>query len=246
MSLAALAGLAVGGWLLAIGATVGLALLVRLSLARRESAVRVAHELRGPLTAIGLACQLEARRPEGGASPRWRAVELELGRAALALEDLCAQRAWRSARLPARVERLAARGLLERAVCAAGPRAAAAGVTLELGWSGPDGFVWGDDLRLAQALGNLIANAIEHGCGPAEVRGRLSGAGLRIEVRDHGPGLPAPVAELARRARGGVGQRGRGLAIAGEIAREHRGRLAAAPCERGARVVLEIPAAAGH
>ena len=64
---------------------------------------------------------------------------------------------------------------------------------------------------------------------------------MRIEVIDEGPGLPAPVAELTRRARGGRGRRGRGLAIAAEIAERHGGRLVAAPAARGARIGLELP-----
>jgi signal transduction histidine kinase len=47
---------------------------------------------------------------------------------------------------------------------------------------------------------------------------------------------------LARRARGGRGARGRGLAIASVIAAEHGGRISAAPSERGARLALELPA----
>jgi signal transduction histidine kinase len=104
----------------------------------------------------------------------------------------------------------------------------------------------GDRYRLAQATGNLIANAIEHGGGEVEVLGRLDGAHVRVEVTDHGPGLPAAVSELARGARGGKGRRGRGLAIAATIARHQGGRLAAAPSERGARLVLELPAAPAH
>jgi signal transduction histidine kinase len=117
---------------------------------------------------------------------------------------------------------------------------------LALQWSGDSARVWGERLRLAQATGNLIANAIEHGGGEINVRGgRDSGRSIvRIEVLDAGPGLPAPVADLARRPRGGRGTRGRGLAIAATIARDHGGRLAAAPSERGARLVLELPAAA--
>ena len=60
---------------------------------------------------------------------------------------------------------------------------------------------------------------------------------------DEGPGLPAPVAELVRLPRAGRGRRGRGLAIAAEIAARHGGRLAAAPAAGGGRVVLELPAA---
>jgi signal transduction histidine kinase len=75
------------------------------------------------------------------------------------------------------------------------------------------------------------------------VRGRADGARVRIEVIDDGPGLSAPVAALARRPRAGRGRRGRGLAIAAEIAARHGGRLAAAPAAGGGRVVLELPLA---
>ena len=102
--------------------------------------------------------------------------------------------------------------------------------------------MWGDRLRLAQATGNLLANAIEHGGGKVEARGGVAHGRARIEVIDAGGGLPAPVAELASRRQHGRGTRGRGLAIASAIASGHGGRLAAAPSERGARLVLELPA----
>lgn len=231
------AALTLGGWLAALVAAALAAGVLRLLLSQREAAVRAAHELRGPLTAIGLAFELEARRSQ--AVDRWRAVELELARANVALEDLTG----RSPRVGlARLERVDARGLLERCVGAAALRAAAAGVALSGRWEGPPAFVWGDPVRLAQALANLIANAIEHGGGEVEVFGRAVGRQVRVEVRDRGPGLPATVGELVGRARAGVGERGRGLAIASAIAEQHHGRLAAAPSDRGARVVLELPA----
>jgi signal transduction histidine kinase len=104
--------------------------------------------------------------------------------------------------------------------------------------------VWGDRLRLAQATGNLISNAIEHGGGVVEVRGRGGPDRVRVEVIDAGSGLPAPVPDLARRPHRGRGRRGRGLAIATAIAASHAGRLSAAPSERGARLVLELPTVA--
>ena len=85
----------------------------------------------------------------------------------------------------------------------------------------PEAFVRGDRVRLAQALGNLLANALEHGAGTVEVAARTLSGRVRIEVSDEGGGLPAPVADLARRPRAGRGRRGRGLAIASEIAARH-------------------------
>jgi signal transduction histidine kinase len=133
--------------------------------------------------------------------------------------------------------------VLRDAVAVWRPVARARGRELRLDWRPADAAVRGDRLRLAQACGNLLANAIEHGQGPVRVRGHAAGARVRIEVMDDGPGLPAPVAALARRARAGRGRRGRGLAIAAEIAARHGGRLAAAPAASGGRIVLELPAA---
>jgi len=236
--------LAMGGWLAGL-AGVLVAAGTRWALrAEREAVARAAHELRGPLTAIGLGLELAARAPERGAAADG-VLELELARARVALSDLSGARPGR--RLALRnLERVEGEELVRAAVEAAGPAATAAGVDLTGRWLGPAAWVWGDRVRLAQALGNLIANAIEHGGGKVRVEGGAARGSVRIEVSDTGPGLPAPVAELARRARGGRGRRGRGLAIAGSIAAAHHGRLAAAPSSGGARLVLELPASAGR
>jgi signal transduction histidine kinase len=239
-------GLSFTGWLAASGAGLAAGAVWRALAGRMESVARACHELRGPLTAARLGLQLGAST--GELTPaRLRAIDLELGRAALALEDLDAagrrqDRPWR-ALLPVDI-----RELLGDLVEAWRPVAAARGVELIVSWSGGSPAVWGDRLRLAQAIGNLIANAIEHGAGvvhgggSVEVRGHGEPGRVRIEVLDSGPGLPAPVSELARRPHGGRGRRGRGLAIATAIIAGHGGRLAAAPCPRGARLVVDLPA----
>jgi signal transduction histidine kinase len=221
------------GWVAAV-CTAGLVLFVlRLRAIALERMARVGHELRGPLTAARLGLQTGELSPA-----RVRAIELELERAALALDDLqSVRRPWRGARF--NIDEL-----LADAVEASRAAAHSCGVELELSRIAGPAWAYGDRLRVAQAVRNLIANAIEHGDGTVQVRARGDGAGARIEVTDSGPGLPAPVAELARRPRGGRGARGRGLAIASAIAAEHGGRLAAAPSERGARLVLELPAVA--
>ncbi|MBV9471840.1 MAG: HAMP domain-containing histidine kinase [Solirubrobacterales bacterium] len=227
------------GW---VAATVAASLAIlarRLLSGRMEALARLCHELRGPLTAARLGLELEA---DAGAlsSPRLRAIELELGRAELALEDLAELHSGRGA--PDSFEEVDLDGLVSDSIEAWRPSAVAEGIELGGGWSRGPARLWGDRLRLAQAIGNLLANAIEHGGGPVEIRGACEGARVRVEVLDRGPGLPAPVAELSRRARGGRGTRGRGLAIASAVAKAHGGRLAAAPTEQGARLVLDLPA----
>ena len=225
---------ALTGWSAAIGAVLG----ARVVLARRsESAARACHELRGPLTAARLGLELGSRL--GELSPdRLRAIGLELECAALALEDLGT-----GGHGTGRVEEIDVPDLVAGIVEAWSPAAIANRTELVMRLEGEAMSVRGDRLRLAQATANLIANAIEHGRGTVEVRGRPHGSGIRLEVTDEGPGLPAPVAVLARRPRAGRGDRGRGLAIAAAIAADHGGRLAAAPSQRGARLVLDLPAA---
>jgi signal transduction histidine kinase len=245
--------LELGGWLAASAGVVAAAVARRALAGRMESVARACHELRGPLTAVRLG--LEGGAGNGALTPdRLRAIDLELGRAALVLDDLDAVRTRRGWSRPP--ETIDLSQLVSDSVEAWRPIAAAHGVSLRTSWSGDARTVWGDRLRLAQVTGNLIANAIEHGGGVVEVHGHGDRTRARVEVSDSGPGLPAPVAELvragsrgrggrARRGRGGRGRRGRGLAIAAAAAADQGGRLAVAPSVRGARVVLELPAGRG-
>jgi signal transduction histidine kinase len=235
---------AVGGWLAAAVAVPVAVWAWRVRAVSMEAVVRACHELRGPITASRLGLELEARTPERSRE-RLRAIDLELDRAALALDDLARARGAvvRQRAVEHRTGRVRFElgALLADVVEASRAGAAERGVELELSCPAQLGLVAGDRLRIAQATRNLIANAIEHGGGRVEVSCRVDAARVRIEVLDAGPGLPAPVAELTRRARGGRGARGRGLAIAAAIAADHGGRLASAPSERGGRLVFELP-----
>ena len=230
----------VAGWA-AAGLVGGLAVSVRRAYGERMEAVaRACHELRGPLTAarLGLAAPTGQELPSPG---RLRAIDTELGRAALALDDLSG--AGGGGRDLWRLDRVDVGELVADSVEAWQASASAAGSSVRVGWSGEEVAVWGDRLRLAQAIGNLIANAIEHGRAPVEVHIALRGGLVRVTVSDEGPGLPAPVAELRRRPRRGRGARGRGLAIAADVAEAHGGALVSAPTRRGARLVVELPVA---
>lgn len=226
-------------WLLAaIGFAAALACCWELR-RRRELVARACHELRGPLTAVRLSLATMERR--GEAPPeRLAALELELRRAGLALDDFAAARSGRRA-----IDRCApveVAELVEEQFATWEVVAAAFGSSLSLAAVLPGAYVRGDRVRLAQAISNLVANALEHGPGRVELTARVVGRGhVRIEVADEGPGLPSPVSALTRRARAGRGRRGRGLAIAAEIAARHGGRLVAAPAARGARIGLELP-----
>jgi signal transduction histidine kinase len=238
-----LSAAAYGGWLAAAVAAAAWLAVQRVLVVRREAVTRACHELRGPLTAVGLALDLGCRE-ERLSSAQLRAIRSELGRATLALEDLAG--APRGRTVPTEAAALDLDDLVEHSVRAWEGPARAAGVDLRLTRPGTDAprRVRGDRLRLAQAVGNLIANAVEHGGDQVTVSLNTDATTVRLEVSDNGPGLPAPVEVICRQARQGSGGRGRGLAIAAGIARLHGGRLFVAPAEAGARLVLALPCAA--
>jgi signal transduction histidine kinase len=121
--------------------------------------------------------------------------------------------------------------------------------------------------RLAQVLGNVIANAAEHGLGAVEVRNRNRPARSGRGERERGlaiakraarePGGRAGRLAIAKRAarrlggRGGLAiakrtarelrGRGRGLAIARRAARQLGGRLRVESEDGFTRAVIELP-----
>jgi signal transduction histidine kinase len=196
---------------------------------RGVAQARARHEVRGPLAVARLALGGLER------SARVEAIDFELRRAALALEELG------GARAPAAPQRVDVGRLLADAAPAWTALAEELGSALVV--EPVPLVVEGDPLRLAQACANLVANAIEHGGGRVCVRATLMGGHVRVEVRDDGPGLPAPLGVLVGSARGRRSHRGHGLAIAAAIARRHHGRLLALPSASGAHLVLELPEA---
>ncbi|WP_027481003.1 sensor histidine kinase [Deinococcus pimensis] len=102
-----------------------------------------------------------------------------------------------------------------------------------------------DPDRLVQALRNLLANA-RRAVGPSgRVQLDLSGTpeGLRFEVSDDGPGLPAELGErIFDPFVSGSGSSGLGLSVARQIAQLHGGELTGGNAEAGGAVfVLTIP-----
>lgn len=112
--------------------------------------------------------------------------------------------------------------------------------------------IYGDPIRLAQALGNLVENALKYAGNNGWVRVDVarSARTCEIAVTDSGPGIPAAVLprvferyfRVEGRASGGPGGMGLGLAIAHQIVLAHGGTLVAeSPPGSGARFVLRLP-----
>jgi nitrogen-specific signal transduction histidine kinase len=90
--------------------------------------------------------------------------------------------------------------------------------------------------RLAQVLGNLIANATEHGVGTVDVSTSRPAGVVRIEIRNRNRPRALEDASASRPA-----GRGRGLAIAERAASELGGRLRVESREGETRAELELP-----
>ena len=215
---------AVAGWCLAA------ALLLEL---RRRAALLAdaAHELCGPLTAISLG--IEALRRQPAARRRADALTTELCRMEVAADDVAA--AGRGRRAPTRAEDVSLRQLVERSGEAWQAAAGRRGGRVAFDWGADGEIVRADPRRLAQAFGNLLANAVEHGGGEIVIRGRRSNGAIRVEIEDRG--TDAPRAPGGQR-RGG----GRGLVIAARALEQMGGRLGASDRPGGGRLaVAELP-----
>src|SRR5205085_8681114 len=106
-----------------------------------------------------------------------------------------------------------------------------------------------DRLRLEQALGNLVDNALRHGAGAVRLSAGRDGESAVLSVIDEGPGFEAELLPRAfQRFSRGNGRRaadgsGLGLAIVETIARAHGGSAYAQhEPHGGADVGLRLPA----
>jgi signal transduction histidine kinase len=214
------AGLALGGWALALA----LALRLAASGRRFELVARAEHELRGPASALLLAAERMQRDPR--TRPAASSLLLSLERLRAGLADLTAARAGK--RAPAQPQPVSLRGLAAQAAVGVRPQAAASGRRVRFDWRAGPAWIQADRGRLAQVLSNLTTNAVEHGSGTVEVRGEEEAGKLRIEVRDDG----AP--------------HGRGIAIAAEAARAAGGELSFVVAPEGTSAIFELPLEDGH
>jgi two-component system, OmpR family, sensor kinase len=113
----------------------------------------------------------------------------------------------------------------------------------------PDGLiVEGDRVRLEQALGNLIENALRHGQGAVTLRGEAADGTVELHVLDDGPGFPPDFVDEAfqRFSRADVSHSGSGagmgLTIVSTIAAAHNGEATATnQPEGGADVAIRLP-----
>ncbi|HEY6780980.1 MAG TPA: ATP-binding protein, partial [Thermoleophilaceae bacterium] len=226
-------------------------------LARQEAAFArertfvsdASHELRTPLAILRTELELALRgeRSAGELEAAVRSAAEETERLNQLAEDLLVIARSDQGGLPVQLHEVPARYLLDRVCDRFARRAAEAGRPL-LVEPPPELDLVVDTLRLEQALGNLVENALRHGGGEITLAVEEHGLQLQLHVRDRGPGFPPDFlasaferftrADHARTA-GGAGL---GLAIVQAIAAAHGGRCGAANRPGGgADVWLTLP-----
>jgi signal transduction histidine kinase len=207
----------------------------------------IAHDLRGPLTR--LVNQLEMLASED--QPRREGLEQCARQAEALLGTFNAL--LRIARVESGVYRSAFARLdvteIVRDVCELYQAAAEEHQISLKCHTEPDVSAFGDRELLAQALTNLLDNAMKYAPAGGRIDVRLSRIGdrLRISVADSGPGIPPEDRErvlerFARldRSRSQPGN-GLGLALVKAVAEQHNGHLSLADNRPGLIVSLELP-----
>jgi signal transduction histidine kinase len=109
--------------------------------------------------------------------------------------------------------------------------------------------MFGHRQLLAQAVSNLIENAVRYGASGGEIRIAVehNGRRMKIAVADRGPGIPSELRGEARRRFGRLDSSrsaegaGLGLALAEAIAHLHDGELVLEDNDPGLRTALELP-----
>jgi signal transduction histidine kinase len=173
-----------------------------------ELVARAEHELRGAAAALALAC--EALRRDPAAGDHAAMIDAQLDRLRAGLDDLAMARN-RSEPGATQVTQATEVESLARAASRPWPAS--------FEWEGGPTPVNLDRRQFAKALGNVLANAAEHGSGDIRVTGRAHNGGVRLQVRN----------------------RGRGLTIASEAAEELGGTLKFEIVDDTAVATLDLP-----
>lgn len=210
------------------------------------------HEIRAPLSLLRTELEL-ARWPERTREQLEQALQSagdETDRLSQLAEDLLVLARSDDGHLPVQREQLSAHDLLADAALRFQARAEAAGRAIMV--DDADTPLVGDRLRLEQALGNLIDNALRYGTGTVRLSATARESDVQLHVYDDGAGfdadfLPRAFERFTRaeeaRGRGGTGL---GLAIVDVIARAHGGAARAGNrLPHGADVWIALPSSTG-
>ena len=210
-----------------------------------------AHELRNPTAVIdGSAHALqgsEGRMGPGERDQLLRGIRSSAERLRRLAADLTAASQLQGPGMEFRRQSVS----LPELVRGAAARREAASPTAQVGVDVPDGAVLhADEVRLAQAIDNLLDNAIRHGAPPFAMGARVRDGHVELRVTDAGQGVPDElVSRLFDRfaAAGASSGTGLGLYLVREIARGHGGDVVYQPPadDSPTTFLIRVPVAAG-
>ncbi len=221
--------------------------------ARSALVAAVSHDLRTPVTSLRLLGEAIEDGVVDGATAEEYVARMATHVRVLGelIDDLFELSRLESGELRWSMEQVALGELVEEAVEAMRPQAAASSVDVRAVLDAGDPLAIGDRARLQRVLFNLIQNALRHTPpdGAVTVRAERVDDGVEIEVADTGTGIPEE--ERLRvfdafhrldpsRSDGGAGL---GLAISRAIVEAHGGRIWVADAEGGTRVRMRLRAA---
>jgi signal transduction histidine kinase len=229
--------------------------LARSNQARRQMTADIAHDLRTPLTVI--AGYAESLR-DGVLKPtpdRFDVIYTETQHLQRLVEDLRILSLADAGELRLNRQPLMVDGLLLRVVSAYAQQANQAGIELQVDCPPDLPPVVADEERLAQALGNLVSNALRHtpDGGRITLGARRQADGLQLRVQDTGEGIPPEALPMiferfyrVDAARQGS-ESGLGLAIVRSLVDAHGGSVQVeSQMGRGACFMITLPARPGR
>jgi PAS domain S-box-containing protein len=205
-----------------------------------EFLAMLAHELRSPLAPIRNAAHTLGLLGPGDDRVRWVSgvLERQVGLMTRLVDDLLDVSRITSGKVTLQRESVSVRAVLAQAVEAARPSAEGRGQALEMDVPEDAGWVDGDPARLAQAVGNLLDNAIKYteDGGRIWLRARVeadevviavedTGAGIHPELLPHVFDLFIQADRSLERKQGGLGL---GLTLVRRLVEMHGGRVEAA------------------
>lgn len=219
--------------------------LTEMEATQRRFVADVSHELRTPLTALMATAEILESRIEEEDHPDARVIRLLVGevrRLRMLVEDLMEISRLDAGAADVRPETVElarfVQTCLQRRSWIGLVETDVAEVTLTT-----------DPRRLETVLANLVGNALDHGEPPVTIQASASGSDLRVEVVDHGSGVPIEDRERiferfykADPARPRSGSSGLGLAISRDNARLLGGELMVVDAPEGPMCIrLELP-----